>query len=331
MARPRVFISSTFYDLRQVRTDLERFVSQLGYDPVLHERGRVPYGSKKELEEYCYREIDLCDILVSIIGGRYGTGSQQSPYSISQTELKRAVERGKSVFIFVERSVYAEYQTYLKNKKTKGVVYNFVDNVVIYEFIEEVEALPRNNPIAPFETAQDIAEFLQEQWAGLFQRFLQEQSRTKEIEIVDSMANTAKTLDQLVKFLTEERRNKDQAIQGILLTNHPIFQQIRTVLSVPYRVFFTSRKELNEWLRVRSFIALPPEAWDDKEYEEWTNDTGKEEDAFLKVARSVFDSKGRLRVYTSEEWKERWVHLQKVPKAPQPATTSPITDEDIPF
>ncbi len=135
MARPRVFVSSTFYDLRQVHADLERFISQLGYEPVLHERGRVAYGSKKELEEYCYREIDLCDILISIIGGRYGTGSQQQPYSITQSELKRAVERGKAVFIFVESSVHAEYQTFLKNKETQGMVYGFVDNVAVYKFI----------------------------------------------------------------------------------------------------------------------------------------------------------------------------------------------------
>ena len=226
--------------------------------------------------------------------------------------------------------MYAEYQTYLKNKKTKGVVYNFVDNVAIYEFIEEIEALPRNNPIAPFETAQEIASFLQEQWAGLFQRFLQEQSRAKEVELVDSMANTAKTLDQLVKFLTEERRNKDQAIQEILLTNHPAFQRIRMVTSAPYRVFFTNRAELDEWLKARSFRNLPKEAWDDAKYEEWINEADESEDAVLKVALTIFDENGKLKVYTSEEWKDRWIQIEKTPKTPK-AGSSPITDEDIPF
>ena len=53
MARPRVFISSTFYYLKQVRSDLELFVKEMGYDAVLHERGAIPYGSKEKLEEYC--------------------------------------------------------------------------------------------------------------------------------------------------------------------------------------------------------------------------------------------------------------------------------------
>ena len=87
MAKPRIFISSTFYDLRHVRADLERFIRDMGYDPVLNERGAIPYGKESALEEYCYREIDLCDIVVAIIGGRYGSGSDSEPYSISQMEL----------------------------------------------------------------------------------------------------------------------------------------------------------------------------------------------------------------------------------------------------
>ena len=29
MARPRVFVSSTFYDLKQVRSDLDRFIREI--------------------------------------------------------------------------------------------------------------------------------------------------------------------------------------------------------------------------------------------------------------------------------------------------------------
>jgi hypothetical protein len=114
MARPRVFISSTFYDLRQVREDLERMIRELGYESVRHEVGAVPYGKEDRPEEYAYREIELCDIVVSIIGGRFGTQSDQEPhYSISQNELRRALERGIQVFIFIEKNVLGEYSTYL--------------------------------------------------------------------------------------------------------------------------------------------------------------------------------------------------------------------------
>lgn len=41
MAKPRVFISSTFYDLRQVRQDLDQFIMSLGYGNY-----SAPYGHK---------------------------------------------------------------------------------------------------------------------------------------------------------------------------------------------------------------------------------------------------------------------------------------------
>lgn len=34
MAKPRIFISSTFYDLRQVRSDLDTFIENIGYEPL---------------------------------------------------------------------------------------------------------------------------------------------------------------------------------------------------------------------------------------------------------------------------------------------------------
>ena len=97
MAKPRIFISSTFYDLRQVRSDLDTFIDNLGYDPVRNEEGDIPYGKNEALEEYCYKEIKAVDILVSIIGGCFGSESKRNNSSISQIELKTALKENKQV------------------------------------------------------------------------------------------------------------------------------------------------------------------------------------------------------------------------------------------
>jgi len=177
MARPRVFVSSTFYDLRHVRNDLEAFIKDIGYEPVMNERGAIPYDKDEALEAACYREIANCDVLVHIIGGKFGTASKQAPHSISEMELKTAVKLGRQAFIFVEKGVYAEFNTYRRNKKKK-IVWNYVDDPRIYEFIEEVFALPANNATQSFETSAEIIDYLREQWAGLFQRFLQAAARS---------------------------------------------------------------------------------------------------------------------------------------------------------
>jgi hypothetical protein len=162
MARPRVFVSSTFYDLRHVRNDIERFVRELGYDPILHERGHVPYGSEEELENYCYREVSNCDILVSIVGSRFGTQAKGEDASISQMELKTALNLGKQVYIFIENAVFHEYNTYLKNRDNPSIKYSSVDDTRIFRFIEFIKSLPVNNIIHGFDSVEEICKFLKE-------------------------------------------------------------------------------------------------------------------------------------------------------------------------
>lgn len=107
-------------------------------------------------------EVELCDILVSIIGGRYGTGSVNDPYSISQAELRKAIELDKPVYIFVQASVHSEYRTFLANEDNEEVKYNFVDDKRVFKFLKEVYSLPRNNAITSFDTARDIENYLRE-------------------------------------------------------------------------------------------------------------------------------------------------------------------------
>jgi Asp/Glu/hydantoin racemase len=113
--------------------------------------------------------------------------------------------------------------------------------------------LPNNNTIHGFETSSDITQFLKSQWAGLFQRFLHEQIRVKELNVIKGIENTAKTLNQLVTFLTEEKRDKDNAINEILLSNHPAMEQIKELLKIPCRVFFTTKDEFIDLITARGF------------------------------------------------------------------------------
>ena len=106
MAKPRIFISSTFYDLKQIRIELDRFIENLGYEPVRNEEGDIPYGKAEDLQQYCYKEIDNVDILISIIGSRYGSpATGEKEYSVSQKELKTALNANKQVFVFIDKNV----------------------------------------------------------------------------------------------------------------------------------------------------------------------------------------------------------------------------------
>jgi hypothetical protein len=324
VARPRVFISSTFYDLRYIREDLERFIQTLGYEPVRHEKGSIPYSKQSPLETSAYREVGLSDIIVCVIGGRYGTDSSTRAGSITQNELAEALQKGIQVYIFVEQNVHGEFSTFQLNKGNKTTKYGFVEDVRVYEFLEQIYALPQNNPITPFSTSADICIFLQAQWAGLFQRFLQEERRLAEINVLQEMKTVAGTLQQLVTFLTEERKNKDDAIKNILVANHPAFRSFANLLKVKYRVFFTDRAELDAWLRARNYVPTKKDTWDEDSKAEWID---KSEKKYIKLTHNIFDNAGRLKPYSENEWQEDWVQEKEIEPPPQ----LPPLDDDIPF
>jgi hypothetical protein len=324
MAKPRIFISSTYFDLKNLRADLERFIKAQGYEAILNERGHIPYGNKEKLEEYCYKEIQISDILISIIGGRFGSQSSKiETHSISNTELRTAIELGKQVYIFIDKSVYNEFRTYERNKENKDISYASVDDIRIFSFIDEVINLPIGNPIASFETTSDITDYLKEQWSGLFQRLLSESSKQKEIAALNEIKSTAKTLNQLVSFLIEERKNGDQAFKEILLSNHPAFTQIRETLKIPYRVFFTNTDELEDLLSARQFVAVDETDWDTANTREWINSSITPR-KLLKIKSEIFDDDNKLKVYTPDTWDKKVITLKDIPEPEG-------FDDDIPF
>lgn len=320
MAVPRVFISSTFYDLKHVRADLERCIRELGYEPVRNETGAIPYYGGERLETAAYREVESCDILVSIIGGRFGTESSDYPrYSITQNELKRAVERGVQVFIFIEAQVLAEYRTYQANRD-KEVKWVSVDDKRVFEFIEEIFNLPRNNALSSFNSSDEIAGYLKIQWAGLFQRFLSEQFLQSQLRTVDQMSAVAKTLQDLVGFLTEERKNRDAAIQKILMVNHPLFRKLKALTGTPYRVFFETQDEMELWLRARSWERASTDRWDTDSVDQWIQKDGT---GYIKFTERMFDGNGQLLLFTEDTWDDKWVTYVKYPVVQE--------EDDIPF
>ena len=185
-----------------------------------------------------------------------------------------------------------------------------MDDVRAFEFLDGVYLLPQNNSIAPFSTSADICDFLQAQWAGLFQRFLQEERRLAEIKVLQEMRSVAGTLQQLVTFLTEERSNQDEAIKNILVANHPAFRQFAELMPVNYRVFFTTKQELTLWLRSRGYVPLEADEWDQDSVAEWSS---SRLDKYIKLTNDIFDRDGRLKAYSDAEWEEEWLQKRDMP------------------
>jgi hypothetical protein len=79
-----IFISSTDYDLIDLRAELARYLFELGYRPILSSSEGFP-DSFPELEpwESCLPVLESCYVVILIIGSG-STGSDQVNYLIEQ-------------------------------------------------------------------------------------------------------------------------------------------------------------------------------------------------------------------------------------------------------
>ncbi|MCU1391097.1 MAG: hypothetical protein JWL72_4435 [Ilumatobacteraceae bacterium] len=215
MAVPRVFVSSTYFDLRHIRASLDGFISSLGFETVLSEKGDIAYAYDRPLDESCYAEVSQCDILLLIVGGRYGSAASDetadhapeflSRYdSITRREFQRAVDEDRPVWILVEANVMAEYQTYKVNRGRVEVRYAHVDSINVFELLDSIVDQSRNNPTATFQTFGDIEEWLRRQWAGLFGDLLRRRSTHAELASLAAQVNEMKDLNHTFKTYLEK-------------------------------------------------------------------------------------------------------------------------------
>lgn len=204
MAVPRVFISSTFYDLKQVRFNIGDFIKNLGYEAVMHERSGVAYTQNEPLEQDCYHELASCDIVVCVIGNHFGSRSAGNELSITMNEIQTAIKNRKKVYIFIAKDVYIENRTYECNKENGSFKSAYTDNLKIHEFISEL----KNNKrvlIESFDTTDEIISTLKLQFAGLFQNLLAHDASKSESTVVMDLSETASEIKDSVHELREEQ------------------------------------------------------------------------------------------------------------------------------
>ncbi len=223
VAKPRVFVSSTYYDLRHVRERIEDFVNTMGYEAVLFESGDIPFRSDVPLDHSCYAEIQNCHLLVLIIGGRYGSpASGDEPpdseterdeffkhyNSITKEEYDTAIMKDIPVFIFVDSGVMGEYQTFKKNRNSKAINYAHVDSINIFLLLDGILSQARNNFVKAFSRLDDITSWLREQWAGLFSdMLLRQQERTRMTTISTQLEDLKAVTEGLKKYSDEMLRS----------------------------------------------------------------------------------------------------------------------------
>lgn len=206
MAIPRVFVSSTCYDLKYIRENLKYFIKTLGYDPVLSEEGSVYYDPSKHVQDACLSEVPNCQLLVLIIGGRFGGQYKETGKSITNAEYEAAIRAKIPIFALIEEAVNADYRVFLTNLENphidkSKIKYPSVDSVKIFAFIDEVRTNAVNNALQPFKDFGDIESYLRQQWASMMFSFL---TRSNEDKRVSDTLSQLSVMNDRIQFLSNQ-------------------------------------------------------------------------------------------------------------------------------
>ena len=163
---PRMMVSSTFYDLKQLRADLARFINdELGYEALLSELPSFPVNPDLDTVENCRARVEQdADIFVLVIGGRYGSIDERTNTSITNLEYLSARKKGIPIYAFVEKAVLTLIPVWKRNPAADFS--SAVDTPRLFEFLEQVRGQERVWTF-PFETAQDVIGVLRQQIAYL--------------------------------------------------------------------------------------------------------------------------------------------------------------------
>ena len=169
--KPAVFVSSTCYDLKQIRADMKNFIeNNYGFDAMLSEFDSFPIDPCKGTFENCLDNVDKsADIFILIVGTRYGYVTNKGK-SITNLEYLHAKAKGIPVFVFVSKQIYNTLPLWRSNKDADFT--SVVDNPQIYEFVSEIYD-ESEQWIYTYEIVDDIIITLKKQFALLFSDGLQ--------------------------------------------------------------------------------------------------------------------------------------------------------------
>lgn len=178
---PTVMVSSTCYDLSQVRANISNFLrDDLGYNPLLSEYSTFPIDPDSNTVENCKSRVEVqADILVLVIGGRYGSIDKDSDKSITNIEYQYARAKGIPVYAFVDKRVEAQLPIWRDNPEVNFS--SVVDTSRLFEFVQTVRDEHRVW-VQSFENAQDIIKALRIQFAYLQTRGLKWFQRLRDSE-----------------------------------------------------------------------------------------------------------------------------------------------------
>lgn len=326
MSVPRVFISSTYYDLKQVRNNIGDFIRDLGYEPVMHEHSGVAYTQTKPLEQDCYNELSSCDIIVCIIGNHFGSKSIDNDFSITMNEIQTALKDKKKVYIFIANDVYIENRTYECNKETGNFKSAYTDDIKIHKFVLELKTNTKIHLIEPFETTNQIINILKLQFAGLFQNLLAQEASLTEAKTAYDLQESADIMRDLLNEFSKQKEDFFTQFNGtIFAINQSVSYILKKLNLEKINVFIRDMVALDDFMCAIGFKSDEIDDFDILDYRRKYIRYIDCKTQTLAIKSFMFDEKDKLRDIRGEKNIEKGIEWSEV------MNDLESDDDDLPF
>ncbi|WP_158560830.1 DUF4062 domain-containing protein [Paenibacillus contaminans] len=146
--KTKVFISSVAQDtLRPLRESMWDILRELGHEPMLFEKNFGAWDSHTNPVQKCIECVRQSDAFLLFISNKAGTFYEKSQRTVTHMELIEAYTRRKTILVFVDSAVKAEYFS-----KAKVTIEEYVE-----AHIAETSSFPKASEIVTALRLADLS------------------------------------------------------------------------------------------------------------------------------------------------------------------------------
>lgn len=208
---PRIFISSTIADLHYLRDGLRDAIEELSYQPVMSDYGEVGYLNPTTAAESCYVSVRQCQMVILIIGSRYGSTGEDG-LSVTHKEFLAAKEDQIPIISFVEQKVLNYKEVFQADPKAAiWTSFQPMDNPYrTFQLLDEITASKSYNATIPFTSAGDAKKKLKLQVADFVGQRLSQTLPAMSTQLKDVLAEITTVRNLLVHGSRELPAREDE-------------------------------------------------------------------------------------------------------------------------
>ncbi|PKP51247.1 MAG: hypothetical protein CVT92_13265 [Bacteroidetes bacterium HGW-Bacteroidetes-1] len=188
--KKRIFISSTIFDLIDIRAETYVLLQEMGFSAIMSDVNESSFHVPdfQNSIEACLQNVRNSDIFILILSNRYGSSLMQAGFedvSATHLEYKEALANKKPILFYVRDRLEADFRIWKKNDKSDSLNLSWVNknNQRIFEIIEKHGKLNASkdvsNWISTFKDSLELKELIKRDLGNIsktenFQRQIRE-------------------------------------------------------------------------------------------------------------------------------------------------------------